>query len=489
MPSTTIIAQPGQLMPAYNPIKYIIDNTNKNEPGFRYIFTIYPAAGSHTPPNVVAQYKVLPVYGTGYGEQDISLLMQSLVTYNETGINYVEGGNPYNVSESWYQYDVDLGYEYIYNVDYFSTLQNNGGNVRIILTGTPNLFVAGDQVIIAQTGTGPTGNPALEGLHTVISATGSTFTVNVLWSTIGESTANGNVAYADQRKTVVLNDALITNKEVFNGAWNDNLNNAGQYNAFPSAYFLANGANAIFMTSNYPHNYNYYPAAAFFGAQFYYNLRVYGGATYTIRFYNMSYTFLDQYSFTPDSDGIWAVFVGPNENVLEDYYVTVSTDVAGFDMPYYYFTYDNRCAINEPNQLTYLDRMGSWQSFAFQLRTYEKGQITREQYNQHIDGQVISSQWVGENLQKGSRTYNTNVTKTFDLNTNWMNQYDADRFQELLTSPQVYCNLNIGDFFAQSYFCACVVEATSFEVFSQKNKKLIKQSVTIRLAQQEAING
>jgi hypothetical protein len=31
--STTIIAQPQQLMPAYNPIKYIIDNTNKNEPG------------------------------------------------------------------------------------------------------------------------------------------------------------------------------------------------------------------------------------------------------------------------------------------------------------------------------------------------------------------------------------------------------------------------------------------------------------------------
>ena len=42
MPSTTIIAQPQQLMPAYNPIKYIIDNTNKNEPGFRYIFSIYP---------------------------------------------------------------------------------------------------------------------------------------------------------------------------------------------------------------------------------------------------------------------------------------------------------------------------------------------------------------------------------------------------------------------------------------------------------------
>ena len=79
MPSTTIIAQPQQLMPAYNPIKYIIDNTNKNEPGFRYIFTIYSASSSHIPGNVVAQYKVLPEFGTGYGEQDISKLMHSLV--------------------------------------------------------------------------------------------------------------------------------------------------------------------------------------------------------------------------------------------------------------------------------------------------------------------------------------------------------------------------------------------------------------------------
>jgi len=480
MPSTTtIIAQPAQLMPAYNPIKYIIDNTNKNEPGFRYIFTIYPAAGSHIPANVVAQYRVLPVYGTGYGEQDISRLMQSLVTYNESGINYVEGGNPYNVSESWYQYDVDLGYEFIDNIDYTDTLQNNAGNVRI--TFTAHGFVAGDQVVIAQAGTGPTNNPALEGLHTVLSATANNFTVNVLWSTIGESTANGNVTYADLRKTQVLNDSLITNKEVFNGAYNLFNNTAQQYQSFPSAEYLSDGANARFMTSNYATI--TYPAAAFFGAQFYYNLRVYAGATYTVRFYDMSNTEIDSYLFIPASDGIYAVFVGPTENVSEDYYIDVFSDIVGFTADAYYFTYDNRCTIND-QQLIYLDRMGSWQTFAFQLRTYEKGQITREQYNQHIDGQVESAEWVGVNLQKGFRTYNTNVTKTFDLNTNWMDQYDATRFQELLTSPQVYYSLNGGEIFA-----ACVVENNTFEVFSQKNKKLIKQSVTIRLAQQDPING
>ena len=471
MPSTTIIAQPGQLMPAYNPIKYIIDNTNKNEPGFRYIFSIYPATGSHTAATLLAQYRVLPVFSTGYGEQDISMLMQSLVTYNESGINNQVG---YDSSESWYQYDVDLGFEYIDNIDYTTTLQDNAGNVRI--TFTAHGFVAGDQVVITQDGTGPTNNSALEGLHTVLSATANNFTVNVLWSTIGESTANGTVTYADLRKTQVLDDALITNKEVFNGAYNNNINTGDAAQPFYSYGYLATNNSGLLMTTNSP----YSITQAFLNAQFFYNFRVYAGVFYDLYWFDMDGNILDNASFSPASDGIYAAYVGPTAVVTVDYYITINGD-NGFESDPYYFTYDNRCTIND-QQLVYLDRLGSWQSFAFQLRTYEKGQITREQYNQHIDGQVVSAEWVGVPLQKGFRTYNTNVTKTFDLNTNWMGQEDANRFQELLTSPQVY-------YITPSIFCACIVEDSSFEVFSQKNKKLIKQSVTIRLAQQDSING
>ena len=470
MPSTTIIAQPQQLMPAYNPIKYIIDNTDKNEPGFRYIFTVYPA-GSAT---VIAQYKTLPVFGTGYGEQDISRLMQSLVTYDEHGIS---SSCTCNNSESWYQYDIRLGFEYIDNIDYITTLQDNGGNVRISFTA--HGFVAGDQIIIAQPYPGSVNNPALEGLHTVLSATANQFTVNVLWSTITDSTANGNVSYADQRKTQLIDDVVLSNQEVFNGAYNNNINITDSY-AFPSASYLGTmNPYGRLMTSNLPTDGSVAPSA-FLNALFFYNLRVYGGYFYEVEYYDMDDNLLDNNPFTPDSDGIYSVFVGPTSLVTVDYYVSIISD-GPTGNSFYYFKYDNRCTIND-QQLIYLDRMGSWQTFAFQLRTYEKGQVTREQYNQYIDGQVLSTEWVGKELQKGFRTYNTNVTKTLDLNTNWMGQYDATRFQELLTSPQVF-------YFNDTYFCACVVDSNTFEVFSQKNKKLIKQSVTIRLAQQDPING
>ena len=469
--STTIIAQPQQLMPAYNPIKYIIDNTNKNEPGFRYIFTIYSATGSHIPANVVAQYKVLPEFSTGYGEQDISKLMQSLVTFDESGI----GSASYNVSESWYQYDVDLGFEYIDNIDYTASLQQSGGG-DVEIHFNAHGFLLGDQVVIVQAD-GGVANPTVEGLHTVLYADTNYFVINARWDTVGDDTINGNVTYADKRKTITLDDVLVTDKEVFNGAFNLFINN-GDNNPFNSVAYLGTSGTLLMTSNPYPQS---FAPSAFLGALFYYNLRVYAGDTYTVEWYDMDSNPLDSQTFTPAADGIYAVFVGPTALVAEDYIVQIYS--ASFASELYYFTYDNRCTIND-DQLIYLDRMGSWQSFAFQLKTYEKGQITREQYNQHIDGQVVSTEWVGVQLQKGFRTYNTNVTKTFELNTNYMDQTDANRFQELLTSPQVYYYS-----VSSNKFCACIIENNTFEVFRQRNKNLIKQSVTIRLAQQDPING
>ncbi len=43
----TTIASPQTFSPAYNPLKFIIDSTNKSLDGFRYIFDVY-AAGTIT---------------------------------------------------------------------------------------------------------------------------------------------------------------------------------------------------------------------------------------------------------------------------------------------------------------------------------------------------------------------------------------------------------------------------------------------------------
>jgi hypothetical protein len=453
-------------MPAYNPIKYIIDNADNNAPGFRYIFTIYPA-GSATQ---IAQYKTLPVYGTGYGEQDISKLMQSLVTWKFANDQ---------VNESWYQYDIEFGYEFTSNIVYINSLvQSGGGDVEIQYTA--HGFVAGDQITITQAAGGIAANPAVEGLHTVIFASANLFVINARWDTVTDDTINGTVTYADLRKTQVLDDEIIEDQEVFNGAYSLGIYAQGE---FPSAEYLGTTNPSYALTSLTNPNTSSTAAALVADSGFIYYLmcRVYSGVTYTLGYYHTvnDQLFYGLFTHTPASDGLYNFTVDPGSQPNQDYYVEIVGD-NGSEFKYY-FQYDDRCIINY-DALYYLDRMGSWQSFAFQLKTYEKGQISREMYNQHVDGYVASSQWKYNSDAIGNKTLNTNVSNTLDLNTNWMDQYNADRFQELLTSPQVF-------YFDGTENRACTIEATSFENFRQRNKNLIKQSVTIKLALNTPING
>ena len=462
MPSTTIIAQPSQLMPAYNPIKYIIDNTNKNEPGFRYIFTISPANVA----TQIAQYKTLPVYSTGYGEMDISKLMQALVTWKfELGQS----------DESWYQYDIDLGFEYISNINYTSSLTLSGTNVRINYTA--HGFVANDQILIVQSD-GGVANPGVEGLHTVISANANDFTINALSADVTNAAIDGEVTYADFRKTITPKDVIIQDREVFNGAYNNLIFNTG--GVFPVNSYLGVTSPQIALSTLTPNDST--ARALMTPNQIFYLLaRVYTGS-YDVIYYDIAGTSLGTTNYSC-TEGLHNFEINTTDHsITEDFYVEIVCNFGAEPVfgPYY-FAFDNRCAIND-DVLYYLDRMGSWQSFAFQLKTYEKGQITREMYNQHVDGTVVSTKWQQGEYAMGNRSYNPNVMMSFDLNTNWMDQYNATRFQELLTSPQVFYS-------ATGIDCACTVDATGFENFRQRNKNLIKQSVSIKLALNSPING
>ena len=462
MPSTTIIAQPSQLMPAYNPIKYIIDNTNKNEPGFRYIFTINPANVA----TQIAQYKTLPVYSTGYGEMDISKLMQALVTWKfDLGQS----------DESWYQYDIDLGFEYISNINYTSSLTLSGTNVRINYTA--HGFVANDQILIVQSD-GGVANPGVEGLHTVISANANDFTINALSADVTNAAIDGEVTYADFRKTITPKDVIIQDREVFNGAYNNLIFNTG--GVFPVNSYLGVTSPQIALSTLTPNDST--ARALMTPDQIFYLLaRVYTGS-YDVIYYDIAGTSLGTTNYSC-TEGLHNFEINTTDHsITEDFYVEIVCNFGAEPVfgPYY-FAFDNRCAIND-DVLYYLDRMGSWQSFAFQLKTYEKGQITREMYNQHVDGTVVSTKWQQGEYAMGNRSYNPNVMMSFDLNTNWMDQYNATRFQELLTSPQVFYS-------ATGIDCACTVDATGFENFRQRNKNLIKQSVSIKLALNSPING
>lgn len=480
--SQTLIASPQRISPAYNPLKFIVDSTNKNKTGFKYIFDIY-AAGTA---NKIGEYKVLPRFGDGYGEEDLSKLLQTQVSWDLDTLTT----SFYDAPNSYYLYDVKIGEEFVAEFSYTSSLTNASGNVQINVTNT---FASGDQVVITQAD-GGVANPQLEGLHTVISATGSTVVVNVSWSTITDATIDGVVKYADNRKVITRDITELDDNMVFNAAfrWTD-------WTAYDSANYVLTAPTALWLT-NQPQTYH-----CTIGQDISLNI-INPKGTDRVIFENSNG--LAFYKMISSTDEIVQIPVGPN-----NYGTLVGTgDLIDDSVEWYEFFFANGATLPVQDSVKYriyldrrttsveysllfLDRMGSWSSFAFQLKSYERGDVTREVYNQDVTGYVnASDEWTYSTEEFGFRTINTNVIKSFDLNTNWMTEDMAQYFEELVTSPQVFIK-------ETSYICGeqltassstyqpCIVNNNQYEVFKQRNKNLMRHSLSVRLANQDNING
>jgi hypothetical protein len=143
--------------------------------------------------------------------------------------------------------------------------------------------------------------------------------------------------------------------------------------------------------------------------------------------------------------------------------------------------------------IIFLDRYGSWGSFAFTGRAYEKGNVTREQYNMDVEGKIVSSEWTYDLVDRGYINSYVSVENTIDLNTDWMNEEMAQYFTELVSSPYTYFKVSNYDddcdIPTSTKYVSCNIVTSNYEKFKQRNKNLIKQSITIKLANNDMVNG
>ena len=464
----TLIAAPQDFTPAYNPCKFIFNSTNKNNEGFRYIFDIYESGTI----NKIGEYRVLPTYGTGYGEVDLSKLLGSKVAPDFQPLNYSELDTP----ASRYEYDVQVGEEYIVTYNYTASLADNAGNVEITPTAA-HTFLVGDQVVV-DAGT----NTLITGLWTVIAITGTTdFTISAAWSNVVDPTENGTVTYADKRKTVTRDIEQAERKWVFNGAlpWSS-------WNTYDLFNYLLNAETSLFLTSCPTSEITITPTQELWFNGF--NNTVAGRMVFNNSngdsfYYDVNNTEITTQLCVASPNLNLTIISGTLPLIKDDttYYEFYFED--GFvptNSQTYRFNIDQRCAIND-YYLVFLDRMGSWGSFSFPLRSYETGTSTKQSFNKVVQGYVNSEQWTYDSFERGMTTYSSTVDKNFQLNTNWMNEQMAKYFQELITSPVVY-------FWDGTQYLACVVQETAFEVEKQRNKNLIKKTVNVKLANQDKIN-
>ena len=464
----TLIAEPQDFTPAYNPCKFIYNSTNKNNEGFRYIFDVYEEGTV----NKVAEYRVLPTFGTGYGEVDLSKLLGAKVAPDFQPTNTSEIDTP----TSRFNYDVKVGEEYVVTFNYTANLTNNSGNVKITPT-VAHTFLVGDQVVV-----NAGNNTLISGLWTVISVTGtSDFTINASWSNVVDPTENGTVKYADNRKTIIRDIATTLNKWVFNGA--------RSWVSFPNYLFTdyrLDNTNALFLTSMSYRKMTITPNQEMWFNGFNNGVTgrmVFNNSNGDSFYYDVTNTEITTQLCVASPNLNLTVISGTLPLIKSDttYYEFYFTDgIAPPDSQTYTFDIDQRCAIND-YYLVFLDRMGSWGSFAFQLRTYETGTSTKQSFNKTVEGKVGGTEWTYTSYERGMTTYSSTVEKNLQLNSNWMDEQMAIYFQELITSPVVYL-------WDGGQYVACVVQETAFEVEKQRNKNLIKKTVNVKLANQDKVN-
>ena len=487
-----LVAQaiPQIIVPAYNPVKYIYSSSNVALQGFKYIYDIYQSGTL----NKIAEYRVMPTYGTGFGEIDLSKLLQAKVSYDLNLTNT----SAYNAPNSHYKYDVKVGEEYLTTTLYTFALTQylTAPYATRVQINVANTFVVGDQIQITQ-GVGGSANPNLEGLFTVLVANPLYIVVNSLFSLIGNPNVDGAITYADGRKTVTRNMSLVLNRYVFNGAirWSE-------WPSYNYQNYMLNGIFDRFLTT-LPDN-NFY---ATLSQDIWLNAIANGSPTPPD---TLLIDTSDGDTFEKNvtaADHVSGISAGPNNygllSVISGSLPMIKPSTEWYNVRYvrngvpssrrYYVYLDRRIRTTEYSIL-FLDRMGSWGSFAFTLNSYEKGNVTREQFNQDVKGYINgSNQWDYDLTDRGMTNTYVSTTTTIDLATNFMNIETANYFTELISSPMTFVKQSDYSLDCElpesTPYISCNIMTSDFQVYNQRNKNLIKQNITIKLANNNIVNG
>ncbi len=478
----TVISYPRELTPAYNQIYTVVDSTNKAQLGFRYIYSIYD---DETNELVGAPLRVAPEPVNGYGAVDISKLIQSQVSYN-LDVN----STVFQAPDNYIKYRVEVYEEYLYSWDFTGITGNVGDGYFTLLGTTPSVWNLNNSITIVT----DTLSTPFDGNFVVLATPGNNTQVLGNYVT-GYTATTGTVYWANQTKTTST-ATTISDLYAFNGAqsfrglfsFNDADYQIHQSTLSTTKKLLTDLPTSGFTVTDTQDLWlSLFRDPATTGQTIQYRIENSNGDIFYNAAHFNSYTSLES-----------TVAAGPgniNPFVLSGTSPVIKSDTTYYDFwlatpptsgstqltQKYRINVDQRCKI-EDYEILFKDRMGSWLSYAFQLRAKETGTIDRQNYNKNLGTVDAVNGWEYGLQDAGQTNYSVNFTKELELNTNWMNDAMSLMFEQLLTSPTTFIKDTDGIYYA------CIVQDNGFETARQKNKNLIKKSVRVRFANLDPIN-
>lgn len=95
------------------------------------------------------------------------------------------------------------------------------------------------------------------------------------------------------------------------------------------------------------------------------------------------------------------------------------------------------CSKHTPVRLHFLNRLGGWDSFTFDLLNTYQSNIERKEYRQNMGG-FVGSSFVYDVKDRSATIFDTQIKTIQTLNSNWINDSESAWLEQLLTSPDVY---------------------------------------------------
>lgn len=473
-------------MPAYNQIKFISDSTNKNLPGFRYVYSIYPRGATLLSASTrLAELFIAPRIGDGYGVLLAEEIFSNYVTYDfdSAGTDYT------NADDSWEGFDVYVGESYGGGWDYndyefYSSTGSSNAHLQLrqFASATTHSFDVGDQINVIQDDGGAL-KPQISGLHYVVEVPSPyAIVTELIFGDVGSGISiGGEVTYADNRRTIDRHQISATTLAINTAipvetTWNFNTYNVASGS---SKSFLTNCPTNFSCTSDENMWFNF--ASTFSNNAYYIQFQNSNGDIFRGQI-NNSTRFLQQVGVGPANAYITSTVSGTTGLVksnTEWYNFKLVTSVGTAITNTYTIPIDRRCTIDYdfgPTHLVFLDRLGSFGSFNMQLKTNISAKIQRNTYNR--DNGYNEAQ---DLTQGGDTAYSITEEKEVTLNSNWMTEDEAAYFDLIYASPVTLLYFN-------GQYLRVTVTDDSYDTQLQRNKRLIRKTVKVKFANNSNTN-
>ncbi len=134
------------------------------------------------------------------------------------------------------------------------------------------------------------------------------------------------------------------------------------------------------------------------------------------------------------------------------------------------------CSRYTPIQLAWVNALGAWDYYTFELAHTEKLNIQRETFRKPYGNWGAGASYTYSQYESGDTIYKIEADKQYTVNSDWLNDLDFEWLQELLMSKEVQFVNENGD------FTPVIITDTDYEFKQDVNNKLNNLQLTFKLA-------